>query len=78
MVGPESMRGRELERVFLSFGVGSVGMSALQKRLLLATTRVRHNNTKSRRRLLVPTAIGRRLPSVKALSVILYYRQGRS
>ena len=26
MAGPESMRGRELERVFLSFGVGPVGM----------------------------------------------------
>ena len=50
---------------------------SLQKRLLLATARVHHNNTKSRHRLVVPTAKGRQLPSVKALSVILYYRQGR-
>ena len=50
---------------------------SLQKRLLLAMARVRHNNTKSRRRLVVLTAKGRRLPSVKALSTILYYRQGR-
>ena len=56
MVGPESMRRRELERVFLSFGVGSVGMSALQKRLPLVMARVCHNNTKSRHRLVVPMA----------------------
>ena len=45
----------------------------LQKRLLLVMARVCRNNTKSRRRLVVSTAKGRQLPSVKALSVILYY-----
>ena len=48
----------------------------LQKRLLLATARVHRNNTKSCRRLVVLIAKGRRRPSVKASSVILYYRQG--
>ena len=41
-------------------------LHSLQKRLLLAMARVRHNNTKSCRRLVVTTAKGHRLPSVKA------------
>ena len=65
-------------RVVVEVKVKRVNIAhTLQKRLLLAMARVRRNNTKSRRRLVVSTAKGRRLPSVKALSVILYYRQGR-
>ena len=49
----------------------------LQKRLLLTMARVCRNNTKSRRRLVLLTVKGRRQPSEKALSVILYYRRDR-
>ena len=50
---------------------------ALQKKLLLAMARVRRNNTKSHRRLVLPTVKGRRRPSKKALLVILYYQRDR-
>ena len=57
--------------------VQSLINNSLQKRLLLAMARVRLNNTKSRRRLVLPTVKSRRLLSEKALLVILYYRRDR-
>ena len=39
MAGSESMRGRELERVFLSFGVGSVGMRGREFLIVLVALR---------------------------------------
>ena len=39
MVGPESMKGRELERVFLSFGVGPVGMRGREFLIVLVALR---------------------------------------
>ena len=60
---------QELAQQLNGYYANDCNRNTLQKRLLLATARVRHNNAKSRRRLVVPTTKGRRLPSV-----ILYYR----
>ena len=46
-------------------------LKTTKKKLLLATARVCRNYTKSRRRLVLPTAKGRRQPSEKALSVYI-------
>ena len=57
--------------------VQSLINNSLQKRLLLAMARVRRNNIKSRRRLVLPKIKGCQQPPEKALSVILYYRRDR-